>query len=535
MAFERILIVEDNRELLRLCRDVLKANGYDVTLASRGEEALALLTDGKFDLLLTDIQLPGLSGLEVAGKLRSRGFDLPVVAMTAYGTMETAIQALTLGVDEFIVKPFTAEHLGNIVSRGLEKTRLKRENARLKTLLPLFEITRDLVSSASNEEVQSQIVNAARRLSESSQVGLLELDQGSKNFKLVAGSGGDVERHVGEVSPFRLPATIKDGDSRVVSWKGEENAPMPFGLRAEKGNGVMCAPLLAGDRSLGFIVALRSEYFSESDLDAMAILAGQASVALENSRLIADLNRTYEELRNLDRLKSEFINIAAHELRTPLSVLIGYALLLREELKGEQRERADYVVVNAERLRRVAEELLSLRYLETGQAELRLETIQVADAVKSVVGAYDALALEKHQAITLALDPEPIQVQADRGMLDLMLGNLVSNAIKFSSPGAPIRVESCRDADSVTIVVRDRGPGIPKSETEKIFERFYQVGSSLTRQHEGLGLGLAITREMAIAHGGRIWLESRAGAGSAFYLSLPLIAQPLPPSRRMPP
>lgn len=523
MANEKILIVDDNRELLSLCSTILKGNGYSTSQATRGEEALSQLCDGSIDMLLTDIYLPGLTGLEVTEKLRSRGIDIPVVAMTGYGNMDTAIKALTLGVDEFIVKPFTAEHLSYIVSRGLEKSRLRRENARLKTLLPLFENTKSFLGAASIQEIHQLVADAAAKLTGATQVGLLEYDQGSK-FRLVSALGADLETHLGETAPLRFPNTARPSRlSQVISWRGEDRIQLPFGQKAPRGAGVLFAPMWSREKNLGYVMALRVGYFSQSELDAMAILAGQASAALENWRLIAEISRAYEELRTLDRLKSEFINIAAHELRTPLSVLMGYALLLQEELSGDQRERAKYIVDNAERLRRVAEELLSLRYLESGQAELRLEPIDVTRAIGAVVEAYRALAEQKEQHITAASQSEEIEIMADRAMFDLMLGNLISNAIKFSDRAAPIQVESYGDANQVTLAVRDRGHGIPPSERERIFERFYQVGNALTRQHEGLGLGLAITREMASAHGGKIWVESEPGKGSAFFISLPRV------------
>lgn len=139
MATERVLVVDDDAAILTLCHRILEADGYEVVDAKRGEDALAKLEAETFDLLLTDIRLPGLNGLEVTQRLRERGIELTVVTMTGYSNMEMAIQALSLGVDEFIVKPFTPESLRVHVARALEKTRLRRENTRSRTLLPLLE------------------------------------------------------------------------------------------------------------------------------------------------------------------------------------------------------------------------------------------------------------------------------------------------------------------------------------------------------------------------------------------------------------
>jgi signal transduction histidine kinase/FixJ family two-component response regulator len=527
MANERILIVDDNLDLLSLCSNILQADGFSVSRASRGEDALTVLGDGGFDLLLTDIHLPGLTGLEVAGKLRAHGLDLTVIAMTGYGSMDIAIQALTLGVDEFIVKPFTADHLRHIIARGLEKSRLRRENARLKALLPLFENTRAFVGASTREELHAHIVDAVAKTIHADAVALLELDSEAGTLTLVAAHGDEVQSHVGESTSVESAGARRLAElSHVQSWKGGQEIELPFNLAVPPGVAVIGAPLSSREKQLGFLLALGRGLYSQSDVEALAIVAGQAAVALENGQLIMEISRAYHQLRELDRLKSEFINIAAHELRTPLSVLMGYALMLRDELTGSQREQIEYVAANAERLRRVSEDLLSLRYLETGEAELRLESFDVGEAVQAVVEAYRTLALEKEQPLTVSLPAAPGLITADRAMVDLMLGNLLSNAIKFSPRASPIRVEVSGDSNLLTFVVRDLGRGIPVTEQQRIFDRFYQVESSLTRQHGGLGLGLALTREMVRAHDGKIWVESEPGKGSAFYISLPR----LPPS-----
>jgi signal transduction histidine kinase len=299
---------------------------------------------------------------------------------------------------------------------------------------------------------------------------------------------------------------------------------LPFDLRASSKQVVVVGPLVARDKNFGFLIAVANRpggAFAASDAEAMGIVAGQAVAALDNVRLIEEISAAYRELQSLDRLKSEFINIAAHELRTPLAVLMGYALLMVDEMTGTEHEQMQYIISNAERLRRVVDDMLSLRYLETGQAELRLEELMVADAVRAVVGAYKSLADEKQQRLELHLSENLGLIRADRAMLDLMLGNLLSNAIKFGPPNSEIVVRAHGDEKQVSFSVRDHGKGVPPSEHERIFARFYQIENSLTRQHGGLGLGLAMTREMVRAHQGRIWLESSPGEGSTFHITLP--------------
>lgn len=522
MANERILVVDDNNDLLSLCTAILQPEGYFVGQASKAEDALTMMADGHVDLLLTDIQLPGLTGLELAGKLRDCGVDITVIAMTGFGSMEMAIQALSLGFDEFIVKPFTAEHLRFVVSRGLEKARLRRENARLRALLPLFENMRAFLSASTREELHKHIVDSVGKTIHADMVALLEIDPSNKFLTLVAASGGDVLEKVGRSVSMRSSIGRRLMESSQVQlWKGEHASNLPFEMNVEMDSMVICAPLASRERKTGVLLATGRGEYRESDLEAVAIVSGQAAIALENAQLIREISRASGELRQLNRLKSEFINIAAHELRTPLSVLMGYSLLLLDELTGSQREQMEYIIENASRLRRVAEDLLSLRYLETGEVDLRFESFDVNEAVKSIVEAYRPLASQKEQSLNITIPTGQGKITADRSMVDMMFGNLLSNAIKFSPSNSSIQVDLTSDESQITFAVHDQGQGIPAEERDKIFQSFYQVETSLTRRNEGLGLGLAITREMVLAHRGKIWVESEPGKGSAFFISLP--------------
>ncbi len=524
MANEKVLIVEDDATILSLCCRLLEAEGYRVQTSVNGEEALRRLSGEAFDLVLTDVRLPGMTGLELAKRVRERSLDLPIVTMTGHGNLETAIQALSLGVDEFILKPFTVDLLRRTLSRALEKTQLRRENARLRALMPLFEHTRAFVGATTTEQLHARIVEAVSKTVRADAVALLELDEQAQLFKLVGGRGTELIPYAGATLPLQdAQALLLQGKEPLKGWRGDEAMRLPFGFGARKGSMVIGATLLSHDKQLGVLLAraLPGSTFTVSDAEALTIFAGQAAVALENAQLIAELRQAYMELQDLDNLKGEFINIAAHELRTPLAVLIGYALMLSEKLQGAEREQLQYILSNAERLRRIVDNMFSLRFVELGQAELQLETFDLGQALRSVVEAYRSLANQKEQPLTLELADGLGEITADRAMLDLMVGNLLSNAIKFSGRGGPIRVRGWSDDNHVTIVVRDQGRGVPAAEQEKIFERFYQAGSSLTREEGGLGLGLAITRGMVRAHRGRIWVESELGKGSAFYISLP--------------
>jgi signal transduction histidine kinase len=524
MENEKVLIVEDDAAIRSLCGRLLESEGFQVITTGNGEEGLRKLADDDFDLLLTDIRLPGMTGLEIVRRARERGLDLPVVVMTGYSSLETAIQALSLGVDEFIIKPFAMDALRRTISHALEKTRLRHENARLRALMPLFENSRDFVTATTREQLRARVVEAVAKTIPAEAVTLLECDAESQVLTLVAACGGEFAGRIGETIALDAPAArLLTEMDQVQVWRGAQAAPAPLALGAGADAIVIGASLTSRGHALGFLVgrALPGTAFTVSDAEALTIVAGQAAAALEKARLIEELQSANRDLEELDQLKSEFINVAAHELRTPLSVLLSHTLTLSEQLQGAEREQLEYILTNAERLRHSVENMFSLRLLDAGQAELDLESFDVGEALYAVVEAYRGLASQREQEVTVELPDELGPVIADRALFELMVGNLLSNAIKFSPRGGPVGVRAWGDANQVTFVVRDQGRGLTAVAQKKIFERFHQAGDALTREEGRLGLGLAITRGVVRAHRGKIWVESEPGKGSAFYISLP--------------
>jgi signal transduction histidine kinase len=260
--------------------------------------------------------------------------------------------------------------------------------------------------------------------------------------------------------------------------------------------------------------------FTKGSVELASVLAGQAAIAIKNARLFEEIQQAYQELKKLDELKSEFISVAAHELRTPLAVLLGYATLLEEQVSDESRKYTQAIIHSALHLKKLVADMLNLRYLETGEMELELEELHPLEIVRAVVGELGFLAEEKGQQLVVEVPGDLPMVRADRQKLQLVLSNLVSNAIKFTHDGGAIRIEASMSNDLLTVAVKDPGIGIGNEEHERIFDRFYQVEDSLTRQHDGLGLGLSIARGLVELHQGHLWVESSEGQGSTFYFTV---------------
>ncbi len=520
MPTERLLVVDDDAAILKLCHRILGADGYTVVEAKRGEDALAKLESETFELLLTDIRLPGLNGLDVAQRLRERGIEITVVTMTGYSNMEMAIQALSLGVDEFVVKPFTPDSLRLSVSRALEKSRLRRENLRLRTLVPLLQTAQAFAAGRTRDQVYEELFAATRQLLGADEMFFLAANRENDLYTVAAAHGaqwGALRDGVASASEWKQAHSFFS--EHVQVWSDTNMPRLPFDAPLQ--NWIVAAPLRVRDNALGVLCVTLAQPPIQSNLDALHLIAAQAALALENVDLISEISRAYVNVREAERLKSEFINIAAHELRTPLAVIRGYASLLREQLEDELRGYADQVLQCTDRLQHIANDMLELKYLESGKVDLQMERCAVDQVVREVVNSYRPLASDREQSIELALDHAAGDLMADRAMLDVMLGSLIANAIKFSPRASQVRVTAHGDNDHVTLIVQDQGKGLTPEQAEHVFDSFYQASNSLTRQEGGLGLGLTLARKMVNAHGGKIWVESKHNHGSSFFISLP--------------
>jgi PAS domain S-box-containing protein len=247
-----------------------------------------------------------------------------------------------------------------------------------------------------------------------------------------------------------------------------------------------------------------------------------SGVALEEGVVYAFRNLTEE--RVLEQMKSDFVATISHELRTPLAAIYGAALTVRRrdiDLDDELRDHLLEVIADeSDRLAAIIEDLLLASHLDSGRLHL---AIGECDAVELAAGVLEAAELHLPAGVTLELeaDGDVPRVIADPNQLRQVLTNLVDNAVKYSPDGGEVRVRLEAVAGSVRLAVADRGLGIPRDEQRRIFEKFYRLDPNMTRGIGGTGLGLYISRELVHRFDGRIWVESREGGGSTFFVELP--------------
>ncbi|HXW01030.1 MAG TPA: response regulator, partial [Anaerolineae bacterium] len=320
MSSEKIIIVDDEIDVLDLCKRILEAKGYQVTTARDGHQVVEFAKKEHFDLLLTDIRMPGMSGLDVAQAVKQFAPNVICVTMTGFSTMDMAIEALKLGIDEFIMKPFSPDELSMTISKALDKERLRKENFRLRSLIPLFELNKTLLGTVEVEEVLRQLLDISRAETKADLAKIYTFEQGEivAHFESEADNGASQQQ---EASNQLAQLIFQSSQQLILQLQNAD--PQHDALRDQlQAQFVIATPLKSKESNLGALILARSQSnFAAGDANFLSVLAGQASIALENAHLFTEIQKAYEELKMLDHMKSEFINIAAHELRTPLAIL----------------------------------------------------------------------------------------------------------------------------------------------------------------------------------------------------------------------
>jgi signal transduction histidine kinase/ligand-binding sensor domain-containing protein/AraC-like DNA-binding protein len=238
-----------------------------------------------------------------------------------------------------------------------------------------------------------------------------------------------------------------------------------------------------------------------------------------------------QKLHEVDELKSRFFTNLSHEFRTPLTLILGPAKQLLERLKDEKaKEDLDLIHRSAKKLNKLVDELLDISRIEAGEMKLKACPVNIVTLVSEFAFPFHSLAERKKIAFNFNCDNNEIIAYIDKDNTDKILTNVLSNAFKFTPEGGKVEIEILKEENNIQIIISDTGMGIPKNKIDKIFDRFYQVDGSHTREHEGTGIGLALTKELVELHKGRIEVESEEGKGSTFRITFPLGKDHLKPA-----
>jgi signal transduction histidine kinase len=283
-------------------------------------------------------------------------------------------------------------------------------------------------------------------------------------------------------------------------------------------------PIMRGSDVIGAIGLARTGVhpFTESEIRMVETFAAQAAIAIENARLVNEIQEKSRQLEIASRHKSEFLANMSHELRTPLNAVIGFSGVLLQRMFGDlnskQEEYVRDILDSGKHQLSLINDILDLSKVEAGRMELELSEFSLHEVLTTAMTLLQEQAVRRGIRLELAVDPAVTTIGADRRMVKQIVLNLLANAVKFTPDGGRVDVSARRLDDAVEVSVRDNGIGIAPDDQARIFEEFARARSTA---HEGTGLGLTLTQKFVALHGGRISLESALGEGSTFTFTLP--------------
>lgn len=452
--------------------------------------------------------------------------------------------------DEWLVE-LLATHAATALTNAQLHEANKRTSANLRALL---KVTQAINRSVILDEVIPLIVQSAEELLGAAGAAVYLLEQSP--------NGGDsskpsLQRFVaryafGLEEPIttevrQLPVegsvagrAVKSGTTQIVEDTMEEPETIFPYLAGKTLRSLVAVPLIVSGQMLGVLSAYsdRPRAFDQEAVQLLEAFGAQASTAMHNANLYEEAQRGREaaererqRLQELEQMKDEFLSTAAHELRTPLTTIRMSAGLAHEQLlqlaesEGLDLRLADLVGLiedGSARLQSLVNDLLDLTRLEQGRTALTMGILDLREVVRDSVNATRALFESKQQHLTLHVPEVHCNVRGDTQRLEQVIINLLSNANKYTPTGAPVEVRVVRTAVECRVMVRDKGPGVPSEDRERIFERFHRSSLHRNDRTASTGLGLPIARTIAEMHQGRVWFEPAPGGGSIFTLALPV-------------
>ncbi len=518
----KILIADDEPGVLLTTRAILQLEGYDVESAANGQEAVEAIRQRHYDLVLTDLKMPGVDGLDVLAEVRKRSPLTVTVMMTGYGSVASALEAVQLGAYEYLLKPIEVEDLKQAVRRSLERKRLSEIDT-------LYRISWTVTQSQDAATMAAEISDAVRGVLGLDYACLLTPREGAWK-----GNGSPVlSEALNSLSLRRslqrgLIVTDQDHDEAAAAWAQQQRV-----------RSYALVPGLAGSHVVCVLCAHNGQEPYEFHASAVRFLQGLASqtaLSLENAALIGELKRNNEELaaanrklQQLDKLKSNFLSVATHELRTPLSVILGYNAMLEESLQDRldesERQTLTESIAACKRLIRMVNSMLDINQIESGKMKLEVVPTDLRRLLNGVAALFQQEARSRQLQLTLELPARPLRAELDAERIEQVLINLVGNAMKFTPAGGAIaiRLRQQPELRQAEISVQDNGIGIAAEDQGRIFDEFAQVRHAHTVR-DGSGLGLAIARRIVEAHHGQLRVTSTPGEGSTFSFTLPLKA-----------
>ncbi len=478
----RILVIDDEERIRDGCYKVLTGEGFEVARAEDGKRGIEMIEETHYDIILLDLMMPGLSGFDVLAHVKSLHPDTVIIVISGYATVEHSIEAMKKGAFDFIPKPFAPDQLRLIVYKAMEYTRtlqdITHEKSRIRVLV------NQLDSGVMATDVNKKVALANPAF-----------------LKMM--------RYHGE------PVIGRNADSCVRHERLMEMIDLALAMPEDR------------------FVELTEELSFDANGDDQELILGARCVPFRDrlGRNLGALTLLHDitALKKMDRTKSDFVSMVAHEIRSPMNSVLAQLKVIMDGLAGEVTEKQKEILDRASQritaLTDLSSELLDLAKIESGLITQEKETLDMAELLADQTAFHEAKAQKKDIRLELAPLPDLPPVVVNRPNMEEVLSNLITNAIHYTPEGGRVTVSARVEGHYLRVSVQDTGFGIAREELDKIFNRFYRVKNEKTMFITGTGLGLPIVKSILEAHNGQIRVESELDKGSTFHCYLPLTGE----------
>jgi signal transduction histidine kinase/DNA-binding response OmpR family regulator len=561
VAGETVLAVDDREDSLRFLREyVLEPNGYHMIEARNGVDALEITLTQKVDLIISDLVMPRMGGLELLESLREKGLDIPAILMTFHGSEGTAVRAFRLGARDYIIKPFAIDEMLGAIDRALNESRLRRERDqltqtvfkvnqqlenRVQELRFLYGIGRSVTSLQNLEQILNRIVEAAVYLTGAEEGSIMLVDESTGEMYLRAARG------IGEKNAKTSRLKIHDSIAGQVVRTGR---PVMIGgmnqddsFKVTTGyfvKSLLNVPLKVTDRVIGVLAVnnkSKVQEFSERHLNLLMAMADYASIAIENARLYARLashasqaEQSSRELEKTVKVRTSQLQQAnrqlfiaekaaalgymaagvAREINAPINTILQHLPEFNnhELSEAEQLQLVSTLEQEALRCQEIIQSLLDF----SGQQNYKPQPTNLNDVIEQAWLRYSQEnEVDQKVKFVRGFDPHLPHVTVDPQQMEQAIFYLIRNAYQAMPQGGALRITSRTVGPEVQFIVSDTGQGISPEDMRHIFDPFYE-----TNEH-AYGLDLSITYAIIGRHKGKIEVESELGQGTTFTIHLP--------------
>jgi two-component system, OmpR family, phosphate regulon sensor histidine kinase PhoR len=482
----RILVVDDEKVIRDGCRRILADNKYEVFSVENGQEAMSFLEREPVDVILLDLKMPVMAGEEVLDRTYKLYPDIPVIIITGHVTIDTAVECMKKGAFSFITKPFQMDQFLLTVKRASEKRKLELKAKQFEE-----ENIRNLYDLTLEKSRLKTIINCMAN-------GVMVTN---RNMEIV----------------LYNPALM-----RLLEITGHVDSPIPVSNIIQDNNLLKALNDIQSGDSPDRKAISQEIVHKKNTLRAISAPAyGPDNSIVGTVTVLEDITA----FKELDAMKSDFVNMVAHELRSPIVAIRQQNSVLIEGLAGPLNEKqAEFLERGTVKIDQLLEMINDLLEMAKIDAEKQIHHHTQTDIEKIIL---DTITLLEERArihgITLKHEFTNLKpIQADPERIEEVFNNLITNGINYSPDGGVITVEARCLNSFMEIRISDTGVGIPASEIPKIFDKFYRVKDPKTRKVTGTGLGLSIVKSIIAAHNGTIEVESMPGKGTTFRILLPL-------------